>query len=184
MGGSADPVGLALTHALSVRSALERLREERPGERQALTGEGLVRRVKELPSLMLQTGLVPSLLFYMSKIDDRADLEAFKHSLCLARKGPEAEGLELGRLESELESGEGAGYRLALALVVEAARSLTGGDLEVSEPCQTGGDTLLKDLAIKLKELHESSGRELLVESILRLYLQELKKALEALLAG
>ncbi len=173
-----DYVSLALEHATRVREAVESIRRgcaEKSGG-----GEGFLRRARGFPSLMMASGLVPALTFYMAHSSEKA----FPDSLRLVACPDKVDPCKAGDLKRELGDGEGDGYTLMLATLVHAAWELGGEKLGVDHGslCTGGGpEKPFLAIATRLKELRDS-GEDFKLALMLRDYIVELKKASEALL--
>ncbi len=150
-------------------------------------GSSIARRFSDLPSLIVTTGLIPVLTFYLSKLS-REDNTYFKHLLKLFRektnlnkiiedlardqskKDPEKQKEKIIRyLVSEFTE-ESKGYLIGLIIItnylnkVNIVNIIDGYDL--------------KYLAKDLKEIREGKSKpcEIIVQKILEPYLLELKK--------
>ena len=77
--------------------------------------EGLVRRLKEFPSLVLQSGLIPALTFYLSKIDEKKKQEAYSLTVKVVLNLP-IDGNR--RAVCRGMRGEGEGYPQAIGLLI------------------------------------------------------------------
>lgn len=167
-----DPLSLALEHGYRVREAVDEAKRLWPDKAKDLTGEAVTRRAKDLASLMLSAGLVPTLTFYMAKVEDDNVYEAALKLL----EGSRTNNV-LEKIKDDLSGKEGAGYSIILAAVVKALESL------YPQALGGGSPRSLKDLATRLKDMHEKR-LDVKAESVLQPYLIELKKVLEALLGG
>ena len=180
----ADPLTIALEHGYGIKAAVDKANElERSracssikkgeeGRQREYTGEAIARRAKYLPSLILSAGLVPALTFYMSKTGGK---EAYRNAFRVLRGDVDCDVLK--KVGDDLGGGEGKGYAVVLAAVIDALSKL--------HPEALGGEAPqdLKVLAAKLKEMHENK-LDITAEAVLQPYLVELKKVVEALLGG
>ena len=140
-------------------------------EKKEVSGAGVARRAKDLPSMVSSAGLVPALTFYMSKADQGLYQGLYRylrggagdaHGVCSA--APEG-------LRKELGGKEGAGYAALLAL---AAVFLAETGYLDPEPVD------YRSLAEALRGLAAGTVRALAAERLLLEYLVEVKKLAEA----
>ncbi|GBF09152.1 type III-B CRISPR module-associated protein Cmr5 [Aeropyrum pernix] len=182
-----DPLDLAISHAAAVHEALEAYRRVcLGGEGDEKPGRGLKRRARSLPGLILSSGLIPALTFYMSKADTQAYREYVRllekaergekgaaASLVEAAAGGGGEACRGDSVLTELSGGEGAGYSLALAMASRALQRLAR--------VEAGGDGGFAGLAATLREGLGSPEKEAAATQLLIDYLQEVKKLVEAI---
>ncbi len=150
-----DPVGLAIKHMKLVAEAAKAAKQ---------AGEGVRRRARELPSLMLQAGLVPTLTFFMSKAEENEFMEWFSYL-----RNPQP----TNRPSSDLK-GEGGGYSVLLAMIFDAMEKLAGVNV--------GSVSGFTDLLKILLGIGSGRGESLRISRILMPYLVEVKKLATALL--
>ena len=159
-----DPETLAIDRVLR----LDQLIREALGQQRC---EAFARRAKEAPQLVLQAGIVHTLLFYLSKSDERllGDL------ISALRGGNPA----LRGLKDECR-GEGKGYTIAAALLADALRTLAEHGLlgGANDACRQAADA--RSIARCLRSLRESNA-ELRAEALLEPYLVAVKRLAEAL---
>lgn len=180
-----DPVELAILHVLRIKNAANIAIKEKEK-----AGEGFLRRARELPSLISSSGLVPALLFYAAKSEMKNLPQAIKIVSCDLR---EEELKKLTpNLEGELGGGEGQGYTLMLAAIIDALEKLGGFRLlnkSTTEICiETCTETSSENKEDKPIELLKGLKRfresylvaEIKATAILQPYLIELKKVSEA----
>lgn len=140
-------------------------------EKKEVSGAGVARRAKDLPSMVSSAGLVPALTFYMSKADQEIYQRLYSY---LRGRGGDVHGVcsaAPGDLRKELGGKEGAGYAALLALA--AAFLAETGYLD-PEPVD------YRSLAEALRGLAAGTVRALAAERLLLEYLVEVKKLAEA----
>lgn len=162
----ADPVKLAVNHALRVKELVDEL-----NDRNTYGGAGFRRRARDFPSLVAAAGLTPALLFYLSKARSDKIEEALE-----VMKGAKLTGDKLEILKDEVSNKEGAGYSLMLAAVIDAAEKLAGENLLAS-----GEGDAASRLASGIVKLREKPGAEVKLVRLLEPYFIELKKIADAL---
>jgi len=180
-GQSIDPVKLAVTNVLKLSKCLEGINEREDLER-------LVSRASSFPSLMLSSGLVPTITFWMSKVVTK---KTPQRNIDLKRAFSELLKYLLGYGEDSGECGEDLpklvaddlrndGYATSLALLIAGLAEL--GYIELGED-ELGGDSPQKTIAViarKLLELMESE-RAAHAEADMLDYAVEVKKLTAAL---
>lgn len=165
---TADPVKLALIHAIRIKEAVDQLNSRKEGgEGEKAGAKGFRSRARELPGLILSSGIVPALTFYLSKTSDD---ETLRKAVELLKTDQNPSYDVIDGLSNELSNKEGTGYTLMLAAVAIATEVLYGKSLfdghEVNRVCFAKG---LLDLSCKPSEERQ-------LTRILLPYLTELKK--------
>ncbi len=159
-----DPEALAIDRVLR----LDQLIQMALGQQKC---EAFARRAKEAPQLVLQAGVVHTLLFYLSKSD-----EELLGELIAALRGGERPPRGLN---NECR-GEGKGYTIAAALLADALRTLAEHGLlgGANDACRHAADA--RSIARCLRALRENNV-ELRAETLLEPYLIAVKRLAEAL---
>lgn len=159
---SLDLESLALKVTLRIYEALE-------GKGEKVKAEALVRRAKDLPSLVKQAGLFQSIALYLSKVDSEKNYENI-YKIVSGVVGEEYRK----SLKSDKE-GEGKGYATLLAVLSYAISAVMKGKLRECE--DLSNIKSLAQCALQLKE----SNLLLSIESQLTPYLITVKRMFEAL---
>jgi CRISPR type III-B/RAMP module-associated protein Cmr5 len=176
-----DPLELALHHALRVFDAARIHMRRAGGDR---VGEAFRRRAKDFPSLMAEAGLAPALTFYLSKSNPSKLPAALRLASCRGLDTQQLDAIAKG-LGEELGRGEGEGYTLMAALVLDALDKLAGlGLVERGDdgcPGEGDGYQILKRVAERLLEIRSGEGgEEVRAAALIEPYLVELKKLADA----
>ena len=162
-----DPLSLALDYLLKI----DEKTRERP--------QGLARRLRSLPSLVMDSGLAVIMLFYAARAgsrDEKEEQDEYKETLKIL------EGEE-GRLPGSVY--KDGGYGAALALLVAGIRALGLLSLVIIDESK-GNPLSLEDLrsVVELIKMIRERGVELEVETALKPYIEALKRGSEALWGG
>jgi CRISPR type III-B/RAMP module-associated protein Cmr5 len=158
---SPDPVKAALEAVSRFSKAFSQSQECKDS-----SADGVTRRLREFPQLMLQVGLVPALTFLLSKVNEKDDKEAYSETVKTVL-GEEAESSKL----CKKASGEGQGYAHSLAMLMVFAAKHSG--CSVDEIREVDGRM------VECLEKIEDKG--VVVEKLVLLYANELKKLMTAL---
>ncbi len=156
-----DPVKAALE---AMKRLDEQVRSKCANESGSVKADGLVRRLKEFPQLMLQAGLTPALTFYLSKLDHDKKRKAYKATLN-ALFGGSTDDL------CKNLSGEGGGYPQALALLLAYASLHAGCNL----------DSIREVNANLVECIRRIEQKGIILEGLMEAYATELKKLATAL---
>gem|GEM_PF-3469668 len=149
---------------------VDKLRDEYGGE-----AEGFRSRARSVPGLILDSGMIPAYTFVLSKSDLPLNLlnklkEYFEGDSKLELSNEERE-----KLKEELGSGEGSGYGLISILMTLRMRDIVK---------EFGVEIQSKDfleLTVELAEkLLENDKMRISTEKYLLMYLEELKKLVDA----
>ena len=165
-----DPVEAAL-------NAMERFDKFFRSNCQRGGADGLVRRLKEFPQLLLQTGLTPALTFILSKLDENKKRTAYTITLQATLKVDDAGiGDRERRSFCETISGEGGGYPHALALIIAYLVE------RLEEAGVSGAREKIKDVTSGFIEvLGKVREQGIVLERLALAYTTELKKLASAL---
>lgn len=167
---SPDIVSLALDHILALERLVEKCNVGQGRSRNGKPGEGVTRRLKDLPTHVAYAGLVPALTFYMSKASETT----YARILSLLRGEITLESISCDeKIVEDLGGGEKAGYSATLALAVAALEKIVDGFVAGSS---------FRELAEALRKLKNDWRAEMLATHLLIDYLVEAKKLGEALL--
>ncbi|PUA31291.1 MAG: type III-B CRISPR module-associated protein Cmr5 [Zestosphaera tikiterensis] len=123
------------------------------------------RRLEEFPSLTLQVGLVPTLTFYLSKIDEKAKIEVYNATITAI-----LEEVSSNRLCSDIENA-GGGYPQASALLATYIGNVAG--------CNENEVKILEQYIVNCLSKIEQEGAR--IEKLALNYAYELKKLANAL---
>ncbi|ALU12244.1 hypothetical protein EYM_01765 [Ignicoccus islandicus DSM 13165] len=190
----ANPMKLALTHILKIeRLRKEYLEKQLVEDSEKLDLGGFVTRMKQYPSLLMSSGLVTSVSFYISKIEkEKGSGEALRllYEYLTTNRDESHEDEERSVLEklttsesvrkailSEMKS-DAKGYLIASALLIAAISEFSRAiGLELPDE----GEFLTKFIEF-LKELLEDTSLEnlILLENLMREYSIEVKRLVEA----
>lgn len=169
-----NPLEIALEHSTRIARALEKLGEH---------GRGIRSRARELPSLLAQSGLIPTIILYMSKVGGKNSL--FQHAFNFIDKGDET---VLENIREEFTDKEGVGYIIFLAAITSALSKLTENKIKFVE--QTGGGSQISlhniaENALKYLSKRNTEPIELAMgEKLLLEYLLQMKRLIEAFIPG
>ncbi|ABM80566.1 type III-B CRISPR module-associated protein Cmr5 [Hyperthermus butylicus] len=158
-----------------VEAALEAMRRFDKNLRDACSDKGepradaISRRLKDFPQLILQSGLVPALTFYLSKLSEKADQDAYELTVKVLTE-QRLEGDERRKL-CRKTSGEGGGYPHVLALVLVYAAERAG--------CSVDSIARIGSSLVGCLETVQKKG--VTVEKLVQAYVNELKKLASAL---
>ncbi len=138
---------------------------------------GFTVRIRNLPSLMLEAGVVPALTFYLSKVEMRDTLlkdlyKYFSGKIGLNELDNYLDKCKENKLLEEVGSKESAGYSLAMAVILSAMNNLLGINFDEND--------FLKSVAENLKSLWKDADKRFELELKLSIYAEELKKLVEA----
>ena len=131
-----------------------------------LRADAIARRAKDAPQLILQVGLVPTLAFFLSKLDR----EERRQTYAAALKVIFCEGSCSANICGDL-TGEGGGYPHIAALLIAYAGSLAG--------CAPGDLGVLSHRLVECLERIRGGGMKL--ERLVASYAEEVKKLATAL---
>ncbi len=157
-----DLESLALKVTLRIYEALG-------GKREKVKAEALVRRAKDLPSLVKQAGLFQSIALYLSKVENENKYESIYKIVS---------GVVCGECKKSLSNdkeGEGKGYTTLLTVLAYAISTVLKERLK--ECKNLSNIRSLAQCALRLKE----SNLLLSTESQLTPYLITVKRMFEAL---
>ena len=162
-----DPLSLALDYLIKIDG------------KSSGKPQGLARRLRSLPSLVMDSGLAMAMLFYAARAgsqDDKKGRYEYEEALKILEGGD-------GALPDSVYK-EGGGYGVALALLVAGIRAL--GLLSLVTDTGKENPLDLRDLngVVELIKRIRDRGVELEVETALRLYIESLKRGSEALWGG
>ncbi|MCE4605946.1 MAG: type III-B CRISPR module-associated protein Cmr5 [Desulfurococcales archaeon] len=169
-----NPLEIALEHSTRIAHALEKLEEH---------GRGIRSRARELPGLLAQSGLIPTVVLYMSKVGGKNSL--FQNAFNFIDKGDET---VLENIREEFTDKEGTGYIIFLAAIASALSKLTNNKINLME--QNGGYNQISlhsiaENALKYLSKPSTESIELAVgEKLLLEYLLQMKRLLEAFIPG
>ncbi len=165
-----DPVEAAL-------NAMERFDKFFRSSCQKSGADGLVRRLKEFPQLLLQTGLTPALTFFLSKLDENKKRTAYTVTLqAVLSDGSVSVGDREKNSFCGTISGEGGGYPHALALIMAylAERLEEAGVSDAREKVESITSSFIE----ALEKIREQGA---VLERLVLAYATELKKLASAL---
>ena len=172
---AADPETLAMDLMLK----LVELIEKHAGGR----CRSFSRRASELPQIILQTGLTPATLFYMSKIESEPLLNELVNVVTGRTTDQQSKEIKT-KLVDEC-GGEGKGYTLGLVTIYYALVTMSrmGMLLEASEECRKvlEGERHAGIAMLKCLKIVREQGVEMYVENMLQPYLIAIKRMAEAL---
>lgn len=170
-----DPVKEALEVVIKIDDLISNCKHIIKEEVKEIKAHALERRGKDLPALVLQSGFVTSITFYLSKLD--SEVLYSKTYNKLRGFNTELDKNYCNDLSNDLRE-EGKGYTIMLALV-NYYLSKIAESKQINECKNLNG---IISVAKCLKTLRESTeAGEFIVESLMMPYLIELKKLLEAL---
>ncbi len=176
-----DPVALAIDTMLKLNKLINKAKKEVcKSSNETKWGNGIRRRLQNLPMLIASTGLTPSLTFYMSKSHGAIYnlVYSYLEKEVLDEKPLEDNDLRK-RFCDELGSKEAAGYNAALAVaVIGLSRLVAAPPSSVSLGDLNGVAKYL--LALRSGELGVS---EVQAVSLLTGFLEEAKKLAAAFYA-
>ena len=161
-----DPVKTALDVTLKIKQLIDAVQ---PKETVALS-----RRARELPTLVLQTGLTPALTFYLSKVEKE---EVYKLVLeALEAKVDESKLKELAEKVREEVGGEGKGYTALLSISAYTLKQLA--NIYGIEKCKNMGTIV--ELVECLHEIRGDRHKEVMLEKQFINFMLEVKKLFDA----
>ncbi len=156
-----DPVKAALEAMKRLDKALRASCAQGEG----LKAEALARRAKDAPQLILQSGLVPTLAFMLSKLNNSSKRRAYADAveIILGRRSQGAICVDL--------SGEGGGYPQVAALLLAYASLVAG----------CGSDKVGRLDGNLVECLQEIKAKGVRAERLVLRYAEEVKKLTTAL---
>jgi CRISPR type III-B/RAMP module-associated protein Cmr5 len=158
--------------ALKVMERFDKVfRSECSDSRGKIEADAIVRRLKNAPQLMLQTGLIPTVTFYLSKLDKKEKQDAYSIAIRVIQGVKNTLEDEEKRKFCSNTSGEGGGYPHALALILAYAAKQAGCKL----------DNIVELNSEFLKCIEEIQKRGATIERLVQAYVNELKKIASAL---
>ncbi len=146
---------------------VDKLRSEVGG---GLSLEGFRSRARSVPGLVLDAGLLPAYTFVLSKSDLSASLlnKLMKYFI----DNETFDEKEKQELKKELGGGEGAGYGTIATLMTIRINHILGN--------KELGEDLLKLAVNTIETLSENPMKRVMTEKYMLLYLEELKKLVDA----
>ena len=161
-----DPVKAALDITLKTKHLIEIVQPEK--------AIALSRRARELPTLILQAGLIPALTFYLSKVENG---EVYK--LILEALEEKAKETELKKFDKEIEKEvkeEGKGYTALLSISAYTLKQLA--NVYKIEKCEN--INTIAELVECLYEIRSDRSKEVVLEKQFIKFMLEVKKLFDA----